>query len=249
MKSTAELGPKALGSRKDLGNMLTVSGLTVRVGRYDVLENVSFNVGKGTTLAIVGPNGAGKTTLFRALLNLVPYSGKIEWSEKVKVGYVPQHLFVTDIPISVKEFLSMKCKTDFNDFLALAGLESDTILEKRLNVLSGGEMQRVLIAWAIVDKPKIVLFDEPTASVDIGSEDLIYETLNRLEKKLKMTVLLISHAIHVIMTYTDFTLALNRTVTYFGESKNISDPELLRKIFGSELTMGHTHEHLQRSFG
>lgn len=248
MKSIVEPNPNDSGSRTDLGDMLTVSGLTVRVGHYDVLENVSFNVRRGTTLAIVGPNGAGKTTLFRALLNLVPYFGKVEWGEKVRVGYVPQHLFVADIPISVKEFLSMKCRTDFRDCLALAGLGSETILKKRLNVLSGGEMQRLLIAWAIVDKPNVVLFDEPTASVDIGSEEVIYETLNKLEKDLEMTVLLISHAIHVIMTYTDFTLALNRTVTYFGESKRISDPELLRKIFGSELTLGHTHEHLQRSF-
>jgi zinc transport system ATP-binding protein len=225
--------------------MLRVSDLSVSSNRYPVIESVSFEVKRATTLAIVGPNGAGKTTLFRALLNLVPYSGKIEWGSKVRIGYVPQNLFVADIPISVREFLTFKCKTDFRDCLASAGLETE-VLEKPLSVLSGGEMQRVLVAWAIVDKPNVLLFDEPTANVDIGSEELIYETLNRIEKELGMTILLISHNIYVVRTYTDNVLALNKNLIYYGESRNLSDPNLLMKIYGSE-TILTEHRHQQRS--
>lgn len=225
----------------DPNYMLTVSNLNVKVDHQSVLENVSFQVRKGTTLAIVGPNGAGKTTLFRALLNVTPYSGKIEWNGPAKIGYVPQRISVTDVPISVKEFLALKCKSDFEDAIASVGLGRD-VLNRRLSVLSGGEMQRTLISWAIVDKPNVLLFDEPTSSVDIGSEELVYEILNKLEKELQMTVLLISHDIHVIMSYSDETLALNKSVIYLGESKNLADPTLLAKIYGSSTILAQ-HKH------
>ena len=221
--------------------LLRVTDLNVRLGDQLVLDNVTFQVEKGTTLAILGPNGAGKTTLFRALLNVTPYSGKIEWNGTVKIGYVPQRMTVTDVPISVNEFLSLKQKTGSEESLLSVGLDRD-VLRRRLSVLSGGEMQRVLISWAILDRPNVLLFDEPTSSVDIGSEELVYEILNKLERELGMTVLLISHDIHVVMHYSDETLALNKSVTYFGESKNLSDPGLLEKIYGSTTILDrHIH--------
>ncbi len=221
--------------------MLRVIDLSVKLGDRPVLDNVSFQVEKGTTLAIVGPNGAGKTTLFRALLNVTPYSGKIEWNGAVRIGYVPQRMTVTDVPISVNEFLSLKQKTGTEESILSVGLDRD-VLRRRLSVLSGGEMQRVLISWAILDRPNVLLFDEPTSDVDIGSEELVYEILNKLERELGMTVLLISHDIHVVMHYSDETLALNKSVTYFGESKNLSDPGLLGKIYGSSTILDrHIH--------
>jgi len=222
--------------------LLNVSNLTVKSDRNAILENVSFSARKGTTLAIVGPNGAGKTTLFRALLNLTPYTGKIEWSKKVRIGYVPQQFSVTDVPIAVSEFLSLKCKADFEGCLAAVGLESTGTLNKKLEVLSGGEMERVLIAWAIVDKPDVLLFDEPTASVDIGSKEVVYETLSTLEKETGITVLLITHDTHVVMHYSDSVLALNRGVLYFGDSKKLTNPELLERIYGSGSIL-KAHEH------
>lgn len=222
--------------------LLTVSGLGVTADRHVILEDVSFRVKPRTTLAIVGPNGAGKTTLFRVLLGLLPHTGSVQWQRPVKIGYVPQQFSVTDVPITVREFLAIKCKTDYRECLAAVGLEDPAFLSKRLGVLSGGEMQRVLIAWAIVDRPDVLLFDEPTSSVDIGSQDLVYETLNSLERKVGITVLLISHDIHTVMHYSDSTLALNRKVIYFGESRELSDPVLLQKIFGSGSILAD-HEH------
>jgi ABC-type Mn2+/Zn2+ transport system ATPase subunit len=87
--------------------VLKVSNLKVTLQNQIILDNISFNVKKGTTTAVLGPNAAGKSVLFRTLLNLLPHSGNIEWSEKVKIGYVPQNVAITDIPISVKEFLSI----------------------------------------------------------------------------------------------------------------------------------------------
>jgi zinc transport system ATP-binding protein len=222
--------------------LLNVSNLSVKSDHKIILEDVNFSVRKAATLAIVGPNGAGKTTLFRALMNLIPYSGKIEWTRNVRIGYVPQHLFATDIPIAVKEFLSLKCKADFEGCLGTVGLEGTDMLDRKLGVLSGGELERVLIAWAIVDNPDVLLFDEPTASVDIGSKEVVYETLNKLEKETGITVLLNTHDIHVIMHYSDTALALNRGVIYFGDSKNLTDPAILEKIYGSGAILeAHMH--------
>jgi len=212
--------------------ILKVSNLSVKLQDQPILDNISFKLKKGTTLAIVGPNGAGKTVFFRTLLNLVPYSGKIEWADKVKIGYVPQSLSVGDIPISVKEFLSFKASSDIENSLSSVGLDSETILDKSLNVLSGGQRQRVLIAWAIIDKPNVLLFDEPTTGVDLDSEEAIYEMLNRLKKGREITILLISHDIHIVRDYSDYMLALNKCVTFFGESKKIMDPDLQRTIYG-----------------
>jgi len=220
-------------SARNVGVLLSVSNLTVKSNHNVILEDVSFNLRKGATLAIVGPNGAGKTTLFRALLNFTPYTGKIEWGRKVRIGYVPQNFSVTDVPIAVSEFLSLKCKAPFEGCLASVGLEGMGILSRKLGVLSGGELERVLIAWAIADKPDVLLFDEPTASVDIGSREVVYETLNKLEKEVGITVLLITHDIHVILHYSDSVLALNRGVVYFGNSKNLAEPTLLEKVYGS----------------
>jgi zinc transport system ATP-binding protein len=212
--------------------VLKVSNLNVKVPRETILDNISFEVKKGTTVAIVGPNGAGKTMLFRTLLNLVPYSGKIEWAEKVKIGYVPQNLSVSDIPISVKEFLSIKSILNVEDSLSSVGFKSKDVLKKRLGALSGGQLRRVLIAWAVIDDPSVLLLDEATTGVDLDSEEAIYRMLNGLREKNQITMLMISHDIHIIREYSDYMLALNKCVTFFGESKQIMEPSLQTVIYG-----------------
>ena len=166
-------------SQIESNNMLVVSGLSVTSQNKRVLEDVSFKVKKGTSLAVVGPNGGGKTTLFRALLNLIPYTGTIKWNDDVRIGYVPQSLVSTDLPILVEEFLRFKRRTNYETCISSVGLEK-AILRQSLGSLSGGELQRVLIAWAIVDNPSVLLFDEPTSGVDIGAEEPIYENVNHL---------------------------------------------------------------------
>jgi len=213
-------------------NILEVSHLDVTVQDQTILKDVSFKVKRGTTLAIVGPNGAGKTVLFRALLNLVPYTGEIKWAENIRIGYVPQKLSVTDVPISVNEFLSFKKPSNVEKCLRMVGLD-ESILHKTLGVLSGGQLQRVLIAWAVMDEPNVLLFDEPTTGVDLDSEEAIYEMLNTLEKEHGITVLLISHDIHVIRDYSEHMLALKNGVICFAESDEITKPSVLHAIYGT----------------
>jgi len=217
--------------------ILRVSNLSIDVSNQKIIDNLSFETKRGVTLAIVGPNGAGKTTLFRALLNLIPYKGKIEWSEKVKIGYVPQILSVRDIPISVKEFLSFKneSESDITAVLASVGLDSEVVVNKSLGVLSGGQLRRVLIAWAIVDRPNVLLFDEPTSGVDLDSEEAIYGMLKRLTEQNKITLLLISHDLHIVREYSDYALALNKCLVFFGESKEVMDPAVQKLIYGEPI--------------
>jgi len=217
--------------------ILKVSNLSVKFPNQTILDNINFELKRGTTLAIVGPNGAGKTMFFRTLLNLVPYTGRIKWATKVKIGYVPQKLSASDIPISVKEFLSFKNPSNMENSLSSVGLNSKDILNKTLGVLSGGQLQRALIAWAIIDKPDVLLFDEPTTGVDLDSEEAIYKMLSELKKEKEITILLISHDLHIVRDYSDCMLALNRCVTFFGESKQIMDPDLQRIIYGEPVCL------------
>lgn len=215
--------------------ILKMSNLTVRFQNQIILNNISLKLKKGKILAIIGQNGAGKTTLFKAILNLVPHTGKIEWSEQVKIGYVPQNLSVGDIPISVKEFLEFKSNSNLEESLSSVGLDGKNILDKNLNVLSGGQLRRVLIAWAIIDKPNVLLFDEPTTGMDVDSEESIYKMLNDLKNKNKITILLISHDVHIVREYSDYLLALNKCMIFFGDSKEIMNPTLQNSIYGEQV--------------
>lgn len=212
--------------------ILKVSNLDVKIQNQTLIDHLSFNVRKGTTLAILGPNGAGKTVLLRTLLNRVPYTGLIEWTEKVKLGYVPQYVTVADVPMSVREFISSGDGTDVYGALERVRLTDKSIIDKRLGVLSGGQLRRVLIAWALNDNPNVLLLDEPTTGVDMDSEEPIYLLLNDIKKAQKMTILLITHNIHIIEEYSDDLLAINKCLTFCGPSSDIANPEIQRRIYG-----------------
>jgi zinc transport system ATP-binding protein len=213
--------------------ILKVSDLGVKLQNQVLLDHISFNVKKGTTLAILGPNGAGKTVLFRTLLNLIPHTGKVEWEEKVKIGYVPQYVTIADVPMSVREFLSIgQGGNSVEDSLRLVKLQNKGITDKRLGVLSGGQLRRVLIAWALKENPNVLFLDEPTTGVDMDSEEPIYLMLNEIKKTNKMTIFLITHDIHIIQEYADDLLAINKCVTFCGPSQEIGKPETQRRIYG-----------------
>ena len=221
------------------GYILKVSNLTVQIQNQSILEHVSFKVKRGIALAIVGPNGAGKTMLFRTLLNLVSYTGTIEWAPDVKIGYVPQNISVKDVPISVREFLSYKVPgLDIKPALTAVKLDPQEFQNKTLRVLSGGQLRRVLIAWALIDNPNVLLFDEPTVGVDVGGEESIFFMLNELKQKRNITTLLITHDIHLVKEYTDELLGLNKCATFFGESQRIAEPSLQQKIYGETVCLG-----------
>ena len=175
--------------------LLKVTGLNVVFDGHKILEDISFDVKKDDTLAIIGPNGAGKTVLFKCILGLLPYKGKVIWASGATIGYVPQKLYVDkDVPLTVDEFLSFKEKDHLKveEALIKVGFGSDNLhsihrgsrlLGTKLGVLSGGELQRVLIAFAILGRPNVLLFDEPTSGVDISAEETVYSLISKLKEK------------------------------------------------------------------
>ncbi len=229
--------------------LLNVENLQVDINHQHILDNVSFQLRKNETLAIIGPNGAGKTTLFRALLHLIPFEGTIEWQKGVTIGYVPQKLFVERrLPLTTKEFFMLKEKhisdKDIENVLSIVDFDKyipdkEHVLHKKLGVLSGGEFQRVLVAWALLGHPDVLLFDEPTAGIDISGEQTIYSLLHVLQKKEQLTILLISHELQIVYQYATNVLCLNKEKVCFGPPKEALDKESLMELFGGDVGFYH----------
>ncbi|OGN08169.1 MAG: ABC transporter ATP-binding protein [Candidatus Yanofskybacteria bacterium RIFCSPHIGHO2_02_FULL_41_11] len=225
--------------------LLNVQNLSVSFDRNKILDNLNFSVQKGDILAVIGPNGAGKTVLFRALLGLIPYSGKVNWRNNIKIGYVPQRFIVErDMPLSVGEFLDYK-KTGENQMintLKMVGFHVHDehhlfhhLLNQPLGVLSGGELQKVLIAFALLVDPKVLLFDEPTTGIDLGGEETIYNLLKKLKDKHGLTIIFISHDIHIVYQYASNVLCINKEKVCFGPPHEALSAEELKKLHGADV--------------
>lgn len=234
--------------------ILRVENLKVKLDNQEILKDISFDVKKGEILTIIGPNGAGKTVLFKALLGLIPYEGKITWINEVKIGYVPQKFSIShDLPLNVKEFLTLKdSKEDLYRVLKSVGFRVEDehhlihhLLKFPIGSLSGGELQRILIAFAILGKPNVLLFDEPTSGIDIGGEETIYNLLQKLRDELNLTILLISHDLHIVYHYATNILCLNKEKICFGPAHQVFDSESLKKLYGFETGV---YQHLEHRY-
>lgn len=239
--------------------ILRVKNLEVGFDGSRVLKDLTFSVDKGDVLAIVGPNGAGKSVLFRALLGLLPHSGTIEWQKDLKISYIPQKFAIDrELPLNTEEFLKFKRKDSKTiiETLKAVGVgaehvnDSDHftrhikqhIFSQRLGWLSGGQLQRVLIAWALLDNPNVLLFDEPTTGIDIGGEETIYNLLRKLHQERNMTILLISHDLNVVYKYAKNVLCLNQEMVCYGIPSEVLDPNSLVKLYGGEAGF-YKHDH------
>jgi len=235
--------------------VLYVKKLSVRFEENQIIDDLSFDLEKGDVLAIIGPNGAGKTVLFRALLGLLPFLGEIKWGKDIKIGYVPQKLAIEkDLPLTVMEFLRLKGATEEEVYEALQNvgflkINNDPhhlkhhLLSAKLGQISGGEFQRVLIAYALMGHPDVLLFDEPTAGIDIGGEETIYSLLGKLNEKLGLTVLLITHDLSVISKYAEKVLCLNKEKICYGSPEEALTTEVLQELYGSKVNLYSRHEH------
>lgn len=232
--------------------ILTVDDLSVSFDEHQILEHISFSVKRGDVCAIVGPNGAGKSVLFRALLGLIPYTGTVTWKPDLKVSYAPQKLIIDrDMPLSVEEFLGFKKVSRGAVMHALKAVGFDDehtveqhILQHRVGWLSGGELQRILIAWSLLDHPDVLLFDEPTSGVDIGGEETIYNLLKKLEASEDLTILLISHDLNIVYKYANNVLCIDHKLICSGPPSEVLDPKSLAQLYGGEAGFYH-HEHTQ----
>jgi zinc transport system ATP-binding protein len=231
---------------------VTYKDVSVRLGGNTILDGVTAHIPHGSNTAIVGPNGAGKTTMILALLGKVPYKGTIRTSptdsaSAPRIGYVPQRLsFDRGMPISVLEFMVMgwqrsplwfgvKSRFRKNAKELLASVKAEGLLKSRLGALSGGEMQRVLLALALGQNPDLLVLDEPASGVDFQGEYIFCELLESLRKERGFTQLMVSHDLATVTHHATHVICLNKKVAAEGAPSHVLTNENLTAIFGMHM--------------
>jgi zinc transport system ATP-binding protein len=227
-------------------SILKVKHLRVELEGEIILEDISFEVRQRETLVILGPNGAGKTVLLKALLGLLPHQGEVSWREGVTIAYVPQRVpLIKDVPMTVEEFFELKGVPRKRTEVVLkeVGIENQAFLKKPIGIISSGQFQRVLIAWALVNNPDILLFDEPTAGIDIGGEETVYSLLQRAKRERGLTILLVTHDLTAVYSQATNVLCMNKKMFCYGPPRDSLTPKHLQEMFGEKIKYFlHTHE-------
>jgi len=231
--------------------VLEVKDLTVRFPGSLALDRVSFAIEEDAIVAVIGPNGSGKTTLLKAILGLLPYQGEIRVLSKPvrqvlpQLGYVPQRFaFDASFPLTVEEFINLTCRTP--EKLPAGGVLDEVGMKefkgKLIGELSGGQLQRVLLAHAMLHRPRILFLDEATSGIDIEGLGDFYSTIHRLNREHGVTVMLVSHEVSMVYKFADQIICLNRDLVCHGETRTALTAEVLKKLYGESADLkAHTH--------
>jgi zinc transport system ATP-binding protein len=232
-------------------SIVDIQSLSVNYQGRTVLKNLNFSIEEGQIVAVVGPNGSGKTTLVRTILNLTPHRGHVLINGRpaqemlTQVGYVPQRYdWDPTIPITVGEFLRIAFPKVEGRNIKRVLLEVDMkdAEHRILGSLSGGELQRILIARALVHEPKLLILDEATSAVDTVSAKSFYEIVSHLQKVHRTTVLLVSHEINMVYRFADKIVCLNHELICYGKPEVAITKEVLEKLYGREVKF-QRHDH------
>lgn len=238
-------------SQFDTDTLISARGLTVERGGKALLQHVDIDIKPGEIVTLIGPNGAGKTTLVRVLLGLeTPTAGGVKKLSSMTIGYVPQRFDIDrTIPMTAGRFLSLGHTNGAASLKQALAVTGATLVEDRqLCELSGGELQRVLLARALLREPQLLVLDEPVSGVDYTGEAELYALISRLRDARRFGVLLVSHDLHVVMAQSDRVLCLNRHVCCSGVPETVAlHPEYMR-LFGPEAVRAfglyrHHHDH------
>jgi zinc transport system ATP-binding protein len=226
-------------------SILEVENLSVAYGNAEVLQDVSLQIARGQFVCLIGPNGAGKSTLLKTIIGLVPaVSGRVI-SHARQIGYVPQQLPLDpDLPLTVAEFLSLRLtktrwwfgpwRTAMRDQIEsqLREIGAAHLIDRRLGRLSGGEFQRVLVAYALLNDPDLLLLDEPLTGVDIRGGLSFDGLLHHLHDHRHISILMVSHDLHLVEHLSDTVFCINRDVCCHGNPREVLKPENLAKAYG-----------------
>ena len=232
---------------------LAIEGLSVFYHQLCVLSDISFQVERGKLLAIAGPNGGGKTTLLKSILQLIPSQGKVivfgssVSAQKKRIAYIPQRLAIDwDFPAAAIDIVlmgryhhigwfwrpSQKDRDMAYDALAMVGMGQ--YANRHIRELSGGQQQRIFIARALVQQADLLLFDEPFIGIDVKTEQLIVDILQRLRSEGK-TIIVVHHDLHTLADYFDWVLLLNKKQIAYGPVSNVCMPEYICATYGDRV--------------
>ncbi len=228
--------------------LVKATGIGYRAGGRQLLKNIDLTVGRGQIVTLIGPNGAGKTTLVRLALGMInPTSGTITRPPGLRIGYMPQQLSLSDnMPIKVQRFLTLGDSDRKRCLLRAQEIGITHLLDRPMQGLSGGEMQRVLLARAMARRPDLLVLDEPVQGVDINGQSELYQLIRRLRDDHGCAVLMVSHDLHLVMAATDEVLCINQHVCCSGHPDAVSQHPAYLDLFGGADTSGlgiYTHHH------
>jgi len=230
--------------------LVWTESLSVRFGTRTVLDHVDVEVRPGEVVTLIGPNGAGKTTLVRAVLGLVrPTGGRVQRRPGLRVGYMPQKLTVDPtLPLTVRRFLAL-WRPLTADRIATALEEAGVarLADAAVQTISGGEMQRVLLARALLSDPDLLVLDEPDQAVDVHGQAELFARIEHVRRHRGCGILLVSHDLHTVMARTDRVVCMNSHVCCQGRPEDVSRHPEYHALFGShaaELAVYlHHHDH------
>jgi zinc transport system ATP-binding protein len=229
-----------------------VDKLTVKIEDNTILDEISMHMHCNETTMLVGKNGAGKSTLVRAILNEVPYEGSISFSSKhnnstkLTIGYVPQKIEIEASPMSVYDFIASvtghgpvcfyKSKKQYVKILEhLKEFGAEKLIDKRMCDLSGGQVQRVLIAAATMPYPELLIMDEPVSGIDASGKQDFYKLINEIKNTKDIAILIISHDFEYVRQYADKVVLINKKVLKSGTPEQVLTSSEFKNEFGMEV--------------
>jgi len=236
--------------------LLKIDDLSLAIEGNQILDNINLEIPKAKIITIIGPNGSGKTTLARSILNLIkPNKGSIWFKPNLKIGYMPQKVSLNpNLPLTVIDFLKLEVnrkmsKDLLHDIINEVGITK--ILSHPLQKISGGEMQRTLMARALLKQPELLILDEPAQGVDINGQIEFYKLIEKLRLEREITSLIISHDLHMVMKNTDYVICLNRHICCEGSPNFVNQQQNFHELFSNEALTNfsvyeHHHDHVHK---
>lgn len=250
---------KRVTEEKDSDNIcglhcIKIKDISVKAGEQTIIDNVNLHIHCGKVTAIIGKNGAGKTTLIRAILGEIKHSGSIEFMDlkdktmkDLKVGYVPQYVniekgmpmsvydlfagYISNTPIFLRK--SKRVYDRVKDQLRI--FDAQDLIDKRACDLSGGELQRVLLAIAVTPVPNLLLLDEPVSGIDRNGMKLFYNNIQKLKESFDLAMIVVSHDFEFVKRYADYVILLNKTILKEGTFEEIRQCEDFKRDFGGDI--------------
>lgn len=232
--------------------LVSIDNISVLQDGKTLLNGVSFDIESREIVTLIGPNGAGKTTLVNVILGLLkPTEGRVVFDRPLKLGYMPQKLVIDPtLPLSALRFLQLSDPNKKRCMQALAQTDISRVSTTPVQRLSGGEMQRLLLARAILRNPDLLVLDEPVQGVDVMGQESLYRLISQLRQQLGCAVIMVSHDLHLVMRATDKVICLNQHVCCHGTPDIVTVDPSFKELFGARTApYSHHHDHSHNMHG
>jgi zinc transport system ATP-binding protein len=229
--------------------LVEIQNVSLTIQHRKILENINLTIKRGEIVTLIGPNGAGKTALLKIILGLYqPSKGRVVLARNLRIGYMPQVLTVESLmPLNVERFLLLSPRADVKKTRSIAEeLRITHLFASPIQTVSGGELQRVLLARALLNDPDLLVLDEPAHGIDINGQAMLYQLISNARHKLNCSILMVSHDLHLVIAGTDQVICLNRHICCSGHPAAVTQNPEFKNLFGDKVAAElavYTHHH------